>query len=371
MEHQIHPITTIGLASDTSIFGVDAAIIETDGADIFKKEKSISRPYPEELKEEILSILGEKGQLDTVRLKQIENKVTQHHIDTVQALLETANKSPLQIDAIGFPGHTVLHRPSSKISIQIGDAEALRDAFNIPVVSRFYQTDLASGGQGSPIFPTFFDAMTRHMKKPLAVISISGVTSVTFLGEFGEIKAFDVGPGNILIDMWMHERMGAEMDFDGLWAAKGTIDKRLLAKMMKFPAILKAPPKGLDRDEFYPILQDVEGSTIADGAATLTALTVFSVLEAAKKYLPYEPDTWIITGGGAKNPSIVKLFRQNLQNKTVLTATEAGWDITTLEAQGFAFLAARTIFGLQITFPQTTGVELPLTGGTLLPKKGN
>lgn len=369
MENQIHPITTIGLASDTSIFGVDAAILETDGADIFKKGTAISRPYSEELKEEIRSILGEKGQLNPVRLKQVEDKVTRHHIETVQSLLERADKSPLQIDVIGFSGHTVLHRPSSKISIQIGDAKKLRDTFNIPVATRFYQTDMAAGGQGSPIFPTFFDAMTREMKKPLAVVSVSGVTSITFLGEFGEMKAFDVGPGNVLIDLWMRERMGAEMDFDGLWAAKGTIDKRLLAKMMKFPAIVKAPPKGLDRDEFYPILQDVEGSTIADGAATLTALTVFSVLEAAKKHLPYEPDTWIITGGGAKNPSIVKLFRQNLQGKTVLTATEAGWDITTLEAQGFAFLAARTLFGLPITFPQTTGVELPLTGGVVLPKK--
>ncbi|MBO7332643.1 MAG: anhydro-N-acetylmuramic acid kinase, partial [Alphaproteobacteria bacterium] len=206
MENQIHPITTIGLASDTSIFGVDAAILETDGADIFKKETAISRPYSEELKEEIRSILSERGQLNPCHLKQVEDKVTQHHIETVQSLLERADKSPLQIDVIGFSGHTVLHRPASKLSIQIGDAEKLRDAFNIPVATRFYQTDLAAGGQGSPIFPTFFDAMTRDIKKPIAVVSVSGVTSITFLGEFGEMKAFDVGPGNVLIDLWMRER---------------------------------------------------------------------------------------------------------------------------------------------------------------------
>ena len=369
MEKQMHPVTTIGLSSDTSIFGVDAALLETDGVDIFEKGPALSRPYTPELKEEIRAVLGEKGQLDTFRLKAVEEKVTEHHIKAVQALLSAADKSPLQIDVIGFPGHTVLHRPSDKISIQIGLAEKMRDTFNIPVVNRFYQTDLASGGQGAPIFPTFYEALTRNMKKPLAVVSIGGVSSLTFIGEFGEIKAFDVGPGNVLIDAWMQHRMGAEMDFDGLWAAKGTLDKRLLGKLLKFPAIIKAPPKGLDRDEFRPLLAEVEGSNIADGACTLTALTVTAITRAAEKYFPYPPDTWIITGGGAKNPSMIKLFRQQLKGKEVLTAAEAGWDMTNLDAQGFAFLAARTLFGLPITFPQTTGVELPLTGGCLYPKK--
>ena len=163
MEQGLHPLVAIGLKSDTAITGVDAALVKTDGVDIFENDISISRPYSEELRADIKSVLGEKGQLDVGHLKEVERKVTQHHIDTVQALLDMADKNPLNIDVIAFPGHTVLNRPSQKLSIQIGNADTMLQTFGRPVVNRFYQADLASGGQGAPIFPSFFDAMTRDM----------------------------------------------------------------------------------------------------------------------------------------------------------------------------------------------------------------
>ncbi len=363
MEHRLHPLLAIGLKSDTAITGVDAALVKTDGIDIFENNISISRPYSEELRMDIKSVLGEKGQLDINHLKEVEQKVTQYHIDAVKALLELADKNPLNIDVIAFPGHTVLNRPRQKLSIQIGHAQTMVQAFGRPVVNRFYQSDLAAGGQGSPIFPSFFDALTRDMEKPLAVLSIGGLTSLSYIGVNGELSAFEVGPGNILIDQWMQNRMGAEMDFDGLWAAKGIVDQRLLRKLKTHPYFSKKPPKSADRDEFDCLMQDVNGSNVADGAATLTALTVQSVVEATQ-YLPDEPLLWIVIGGGAFNPSLVKGLKQSLKGK-VLTGNEVNWNSSHIEAQGFAFLATRTIFNLPISFPTTTGVPAPMPGGQI------
>ncbi len=366
MEQGLHPLVAIGLKSDTAITGVDAALVKTDGVDIFENDISISRPYSEELRADIKSVLGEKGQLDVGHLKEVERKVTQHHIDTVQALLDMADKNPLNIDVIAFPGHTVLNRPSQKLSIQIGNADTMLQTFGRPVVNRFYQADLASGGQGAPIFPSFFDAMTRDMEKPLAVLSIGGLTSLSYIGVNGELAAFEVGPGNILIDQWMQTRMGAEMDFDGLWAAKGMVDQRLLRKLRAHPYFAKKPPKSADRDEFDPLMQDVDGSSVADGAATLTALTVQSIADAVS-YLPENPKTWIVIGGGAFNPSIIKGLKQSLKGD-VLTGEELHWNTSNIEAQGFAFLAVRTMFNLPISFPSTTGVPAPMPGGRIHQK---
>lgn len=364
MDRTLHPLQAIGLRSDTAATGVEAALIKTDGIDLFETGPFVSRPYSAELKAEIQSVLGEKGQLDVLHLQEVDAHVTQHHIEAVEALLALADKNPMNIDVIGFPGHTVLHRPSQKLSRQIGNAETMLHRFGIPVVTRFSGGDLAAGGQGSPLFPSFYEAMTHDMEKPLAVLTIGGLSSLTAVGVNGELIAFDVGPGNILIDTWMQERMGAEMDFDGLWAAKGTVDERLLKKLMAHPFLAKKPPKSMDRDEFNNLMADVEGSTIADGAATLTAFTA-EALRAAVEQLPFSPELFIVTGGGAQNPSIMKNLKQRLTGR-LLTAQEVGWNAEALEAQGFAFLATRSYFELPISFPSTTGVPESAPGGTLL-----
>ena len=364
IDKTIHPLQAIGLRSDTAITGVEAALIKTDGIDIFEIGPSVSHPYSAELKREIQSVLGEKGQLDVQHLKEVDEHITQHHIEAVETLLRQADKNPMNIDVIGFPGHTVLHRPSQKLSRQIGNAETMLQHFEIPVVTRFAGGDLAAGGQGSPLFPSFYEAITHDMEKPLAVLTIGGLASLTAIGLNGELIAFDVGPGNILIDTWMQQRMGAEMDFDGLWAAKGTVDERLLKKLMAHPFLSKKPPKSMDRDEFNNLLEDVEGSTIADGAATLTAFTAEALHEAVSQ-LPFNPKHFIVTGGGAQNPSLIKNLKQRL-NGNISTAQEIGWNAQALEAQGFAFLATRTYFDLPISFPSTTGVPEATPGGTLL-----
>ncbi len=363
MHSTLHPLYAIGLRSDTSMNGVEVALIQTDGIDIFERKYALSRPYTDELRKGIQSILGNKGQQNPERLKMVEHQITLHHIDAVRALLEQADKNPRNIDVIAFPGHTILNRPHEKLSIQIGDVQLFLDTFQRPVVNRFYQSDLASGGQGFPIFPVFFDAITRDMPKPLAVISISGLTSVSYVGIDGQLYGFESGPGNMLIDQWMQEKMGTEMDFDGLWAAKGHADERLLKKFLSHPYFLKKPPKSADRSDFQYLMDNLRGLTIADGSATLTELTVRSIAQSMA-FLPKPPIRSILIGGGAFNPSLVKGLRQNLTNE-ILTAQETQWDASKIEAQGFAFLAVRSLFGLPFSFPKTTGVPAPMSGGMI------
>ena len=362
---QMHPLTTVGLYSDTSVSCTQVALIQTDGIDIFENKYHITRPYPDDLKEAIRSISGQAEPTDLTAYHQVEQRITQHHIAAIQDLLTLLPIEQRKIDGIGYGGHTIFHQAKNKLSLQIGNTEDVLQAFHIPVIDRFYQTDLIAGGQGEPIFPVFFEALTRTLPKPLMVVSIGGLASLTYIGENGELQAFQTGPGNTLLDKWMRKRIGADMDFDGLWAAKGTIEKRVLTKLLSTPQFHETPPKAFDKSDFDNLLDDVESLSVADGAATLTALTAHSVIQQARAFMPSLPPLWIITGGGAFNPSIVKAFKLLLPKVTIQTADQTGWDIAYLEAQGLAFLAARSLFHLPISLPQTTGVDIPTSGGVL------
>lgn len=364
MNVNLKPLWAVGLESDTAISGIDVAFICTDGVDIFERKKNFSRPYSPAIRESIRSVLGEKGQKNTQYLKQVEDMVTQEHISAVKELMDMLDISARQIDVIGFSGHTIFNRPAQKISVQLGNAQQMFNAFKIPVVSRFYQTDLISGGQGSPIFPVYYEALARDLPKPLVIFSIGGISSLTFIGNNGELIAFDVGAGNILLDRWIQEKLGAEMDFDGLYAAKGQVDERILHKLLQHDCIAKKPPKALDRTDFEDCLQEIAGLSVADGAATLTAFTCEALVQACQQYLPIDPESFIVTGGGSCNPSMIKYLKQHL-NAPVKTADEFGWDTMCIDAESFAFLAVRSLYGLPFTYPSTTGVPFPLSGGVI------
>lgn len=353
----------VGLYSDTAINGVDASVFKTDGLDITGEIVSLNRPYPMELKVKILQALKTETLLDVDFLKQLEAEITQHHILAVHDLLENVKKIYPKIDVIGFPGHSIFHNSEDKVSIQLGNADEMAAVFYCPVVNRFVQADLKAGGTGSPVFPSFFEALTRKVEKPVAVVSLSGITSVSWIGLVGELKAFDIGAGHIILDTWMRNRLGADMDFDGIWGAKGKVDEKLLAYLMKYPFLHKQPPKTLDRNDFNPLLQQVEGLSIADGAATLTAFIAETVAQSVQ-FFPQKPALWILTGGGTFNPTLVRMIKERV-HEPVRLASDLGWDRDMLEAQAYGFLAARSLNGLPLTFPETTGVQEPLSGGTV------
>ena len=190
--------------------------------------------------------------------------MTLFHAEVVAELLELAGLRAEDVDVIGFHGQTLFHNPSEHQTLQIGDGDLLASETHIPVVNRFKYADMANGGQGGPLLPSYHAALARDMEKPIAILNIGGVTNITWIGENGELVAFATGPGNALIDDWMMKKHGTNMDYDGNMAAAGTVDEKIVATMMKRPYFKKAPPKTLDWDEFSERnMEYVEGSCVA------------------------------------------------------------------------------------------------------------
>ena len=354
-------LRTIGLMSGTSLDGVDAAWLETDGERIGAFGPSLTLPYDERLRADLRRILDHAAGLDPTdrRLKSAVARLTEYHVRAVTALGREA-------DLIGFHGQTILHRPERRRTWQVGDAAVLAWRTGVPVAHDFRSADVAAGGQGAPLAPVYHAALARDTEKPLAVLNIGGVANVTWIGTAGELIAFDTGPGNGPLDDWVARHTGLAFDRDGMLAGTGRADAAVLRRLLSHPYFLRGAPKSLDRLDFAPLLatSGLEDLSAADGAATLVAFTAAAI---AASPLPERPRRWLVTGGGRHNPAIMRALRERL-GAPVDPVEALGWDGDALEAQCFGFLAARSKAGLPLSFPGTTGVPAPTTGGcTVLP----
>jgi anhydro-N-acetylmuramic acid kinase len=348
----------IGLMSGTSLDGVDAAAIETDGEHVAARGPAITIPYDDALRADLRRVLDLAPGLtpaDPIVL-DVARRVTDAHILAVRRLGADA-------DVIGFHGQTILHRPDQRRTWQIGDAAALAHAAGIPVAYDFRSADVAAGGEGAPLAPAYHAALAAHLPRPLAVLNLGGVGNVTFIGADGELIAFDTGPGNGPLDDWISRRTGDPFDRDGRLAASGRIDPAVLARLMADPYFARPAPKSLDRLDFARSLASsgLDALSAADGAATLVAFTAESVAVAR---LPGTPSRWLVTGGGRRNPAIMAALASRL-GAPVMPVEDVGWDGDALEAQCFGFLAARVLAGLPLSYPGTTGVPRPLSGGAI------
>lgn len=357
------PLLSLGLMSGTSLDGVDAALVLTDGHRVERCGLATTRPYPDALRASLRGVLGGAPQ---ERLAQVERDLTLFHADVVRDLLRQAGHRPADVDVIGFHGHTILHRPHDRKTWQIGDGALLARETGIAVVNDFRTDDVVAGGQGAPLVPVFHAALVQdaELAGPLVVLNLGGVGNVTWIGGDGDLLAFDTGPGNALIDDWALRHTGQPVDLDGALAAQGTVDAALVARFVEHPYFARRPPKSLDRDDFAQFAADLTKDLSApDGAATLTAFTVAAVAQA-QKHFPQPVRHWLVCGGGRRNPRIMQGLAQALSSP--VTAVDGqGWDGDALEAQAFAFLAVRSLHGLPLTFPGTTGGARPLTGGRL------
>ncbi len=353
-------LTAIGLMSGTSADGVDAALIETDGVRVRAAGPSLTLPYPPALRRALLDLMHDPAR--AAADATLEPAVTDANAAAVRALLDRAGLPASAIDVVGMHGQTVLHRPEARFTRQLGDGPALHRALGIPVVNRFRHADIAAGGQGAPLAPAFHQALaqglTQDLPSPLAVLNLGGVANVTFISG-DTLLAFDTGPASALLDDWVGRHTGAAFDEDGRIARSGTVDARALATLLAHPFFGRPPPKSLDRNAFS--LAAVAGLGLADGAATLAAFTVHSVAQA-REHLPAPPLRWLVGGGGRHNAAFMAGLRAALG--TPVDPVEAvGWDGDALEAQAFAFLAVRSLRGLPLSFPGTTGVPSPMPGG--------
>ena len=275
--------------------------------------------------------------------------------------------SPARVALVGLHGQTILHRPRFGLTRQLCDGARAAAALRIDVVCDFRSADVAAGGEGAPLAPIYHAAMAAGLERPLMILNWGGVGNVTYLGAAGEIIAFDTGPANALIDDFLIARRGLAYDEDGALGGSGRVDGAALATLMSDPYFGRPAPKSLDRNHFSAAAACVKRLTDADGAATLSAFTVESTA-AALDHVPQAPARWLVGGGGRRNPNLMRRLSERLAVK-VEPVEAIGFDGDSIEAQCFAYLALRSRRGLPISFPATTGVPKPMTGGVFRPAR--
>jgi anhydro-N-acetylmuramic acid kinase len=361
-------LTAIGLMSGTSLDGVDVALIKTDGERIAAFGPTGYRAYAESERSLLRQALADAVSLATREarpgaLAEAERLVTRAHGEAVESFLRDHSLARNAVDVIGFHGQTVLHRPERRLTVQIGDGHALAAMLGIAVVCDLRAADVAAGGQGAPLVPVYHRALVAMLDQsgPTVVANIGGVANITYIdGE--TLIACDTGPGNALLDDFMLSVTGEAVDRDGRIAAQGRADEAWIARALRLPFFSMPPPKSLDRNDFARLA--VKGMSVADAAATLTAFTAASIARIVE-VLPRPPLRWIVVGGGVRNPTLMHMLAARLAPASVLRGGDYGWAGDAIEAQAFAYLAARSLKGLPLTYPGTTGVAAPLTGGVL------
>lgn len=382
-----HLYLALGLMSGTSLDGVDAALLRTDGESVVEPGPALTLPYMEELRVRLRGLLGTRRGERENEAAEAARDLTLVHVRAVEAVLKGNGIAAGKVDVIGFHGHTLTHRPGEGETYQIGDGGLLAQRLRINIVDDFRSRDVAEGGEGAPLAPVFHAALAGTSsadaggdavagKLPAVVLNLGGVANVTWIGvktgpggDHEPPIAFDCGPGNALLDDWTRQRTGRPCDCDGALAAAGRVERRILSDLIGHPYFDRPPPKSLDRNDFD--LSAVAGLSPADGAATLTAFTAHAVARAVRHF-PARPRRWLVSGGGRHNPSLMAALREALsareeegENVEVAAVEDAGWDGDALEAHAFAYLAVRSLKNLPLSYPTTTGVRRPLSGGTL------
>lgn len=344
----------LGLMSGTSLDGIDAAIVATDGEDKVEFGPCLTLPYDDVLRERLRAVLG-----DPAAAGAVERALTDAHAEAVGRLLDSHGLAARDIDVIGFHGQTVLHRPEQRRTWQIGDGARLAKLTGIRVVNDFRTADVSAGGQGAPLVPVYHRALSAALPKPLAVVNIGGVANVTWIGGDGSLLAFDTGPGNALIDDWILQHTGRRLDAGGALASLGRADATLLDRMLAHRFFDQPPPKSLDRSDFTHAA--AAGLLPSDGARTLTAFSARAIAQA-QAHFPARPKQWLICGGGRHNPVLMAELASSV-HEPVQPVEAVGWRGDSLEAEAFAYLAVRVLKRLPTSFPSTTGAPQPICGG--------
>ncbi|MEM7060571.1 MAG: anhydro-N-acetylmuramic acid kinase [Pseudomonadota bacterium] len=398
------PVWALGFMTGTSMDGVDAAAILTDGETVEMFGPTLSIPFSGEDSDALRQAIEwcaehwpNHGKLrrkvdlwDIEILRQADERLVNAHVRATISLTEQLNQHPSQmsppwvqcfwgkrgqVDVLGFHGQTVLHRPETRFTLQIGDAVLLaeRSWLKAPIVHDFRSEDVAQDGQGAPLAPFYHFALAKHIgaTEPLAFLNIGGVGNVTWVDpskdapeEPGALIAFDTGPGNALVNDWMQAQTGDLLDRDGTAAAQGRVHRDRLSTNSGQAYLDRRPPKSLDRNDFHGVLTAMAGLSTEDGAATLTAFTADAVAQSLK-HMPSPPSRWLICGGGRHNKTMMQMLADRL-NAPVDPVETVGLDGDMLEAQAFAYLAVRVLRGLPTSAPSTTGCREPVCGGRIL-----
>ncbi len=366
--------TAIGLMSGTSMDGIDVALMRTDGEAVVERGPASGFAYEAAFRTRLKDALGTAK---TIRhrnerpggLVGVERDLTLRHASAVAEFLARNGLSPDEIDVIGFHGQTVLHRPDDALTVQLGDGPLLARETGIDVVYDMRANDMVHGGQGAPLIPVYHAALALNLaganaRFPVVFVNIGGISNLTSIDGKGGIAAFDSGPGNTLIDQWVERHAGIPFDQGGMIASEGRVLPALAERYLASPFFTADKRRSLDRNDFSPP-QDGEAD-LSDGARTLAYVTAAAILKSAG-HLPERPVTYVVCGGGRLNAIIMGDLTSlaSQQGAQVISAEAAGLNGDSMEAEAWAYLAVRSLRGLPLTFPATTGVHEPVTGGML------
>ncbi len=368
----------LGFMTGTSLDAVDMAVLETDGERISAFGPSGERKLSEPVRDLLLrtteqALAWERGGTAPALFAEAEAAVADEHFAAAETFLAANGLTWSDIDLIGMHGQTVLHeRPADGVvgrTVQLGDAQRLANLTAVPVAFDFRSADVAAGGEGAPLAPIYHLARARAsgLQPPLAVLNVGGVANVTFWSGGDEIAAFDTGPGNGMIDLLVQSRGAGRFDDKGRYASVGRVNEGVVRALLAHPYFQAPAPKSLDRHDFS--LEPLAACSLEDAAATLVAFTAEAV-KLAFELMGQTPNEVVVCGGGRHNPEIMKALTERLP-APVRTAEDHGWRGDAIEAEAFAYLAARTARGLPISFPRTTGVAQPMTGGRIVTPANN
>ncbi len=367
----------LGFMSGTSLDAVDMAILETDGETLNAFGPAGERKLTQKTRAVVLDATEaakgwRRGTPEPAVFAAAAQAVALEHLAAARAFLADHGLSASDLDLVGFHGQTVLHeRPTAARigrTVQLGDGALLAEGLGVPVAFDFRSADVAAGGEGAPLAPIYHAerAKASGLDAPVAILNLGGVANITLIPTSGDLIAFDTGPANGMIDLWVQAKTEHHFDPDGRFAEAGAVDKAALAALLAHPYFAAPGPKSLDRYDFP--LTSVAHLSLEDGAATLVAFTAETVALAVRGAAE-TPRTLIAAGGGRRNPVLMAAITAAI-DVPVMAAEALGWRGDAIEAEAFAYLAARTHRGLPISFPGTTGVPQPMTGGRIARPPG-
>jgi len=367
-------ISSIGLMSGTSSDGIDASIIKSDGENKVQFIGNQFLPYDNKIKLRIRS-LKEKINLiadlkkNNQEINTLEKEITLLHVKIVNLIIKKYKIDKSKINLIGFHGHTIFHNFKEKKTKQIGDGILLSKLTRLNVVNNFRENDINNGGQGAPLVPIFHKLLKikLKLKPPLIFVNIGGISNLTYLGENQEIKSLDTGPGNFLIDkiLQLNSKDKIQYDKGGRIALTGNVNKSILDCFLSDPYYDSLPPKSLDVNDFN--LNLLRGLNLEDSVATLSELTSQTIVNSLS-FFDTKPNKIILCGGGRKNKYIFERIKK-LSNILTNNIDEYKINGDFIESQAFAYLAIRSFLKKPISFPETTGVLEPSTGGNFIEFK--
>jgi len=367
-------ITAIGLMSGTSSDGIDASIIKSDGEGELDLIGDYFYPYKEKTKSRIRALKEKIDKVEDIELNEeevaaLEKEVTNLHSEVISLLLKKIKIDKSQIDLVGLHGHTIFHSFRDKKTKQLGDGKILSELVGINVIYNFRDNDLKNGGQGAPLVPVYHKLLQKklQLEMPVVFINIGGISNLTYLDKEGEMVSFDSGPGNFLIDKLLQLKSNNTIQYDknGEIAFKGVVDKNILDSYLDDPYYNLLPPKSLDVNDFN--LSSIRGISLENSITTLSELTSLTIVNSLS-FFKKKPKKIILCGGGRKNKYIHERIKR-LSKISTLNIDNYNISGDFIESQAFAYLGVRAFLNKPITFPETTGVSKPITGGILVKFK--